>query len=368
MFLIPILLIHINNIFLDQTFFYKLILVSIISGIFFNIFTGKLVDISNFIALKIGIITNIIFYLLLLSNNNIIYYIAFIFEGISFSFLVIRRPSYQYQYLKENYKNLTFKLYESNIKMYSFILLILINIISPILFNQYYLIPFILNIILLLIILIFLPKLKKLNKEKKRKEKNLLFLKNIFKNDKYKYKLKNLKYLLFSEALFSALIVYYIFIVQNHLSFNSMKLEYIGILFSLTFIMRFLGNYILKFINININKIFYLIILIFLGTFLIGYLNNIYFISIIFLFINIITSMIETLLISLTLEKSDRNFHGRIRSISEIINNIFLLIIFSLIIFLPQIFKYTDYVIYLFAICFFISSIFIKIYQIKSKK
>lgn len=365
-FLISILVYHIEKIFDIKNIFYIFISLSLVSGIFSNIYFGKLLSIyGSKLLLIIGIILNILSWFIMMFSENIYFYIfSFILEGISYSSLLIARNQYVYNFLSHRNLSNHYLNLESKLKISMLFILTIITFLSTYLYEINNNLPFIFNIIIdfyLLFYLFYIKIDKDIVSEKIKNVSLIKILSNFIKD-------RVLLLFVLVDGIYNSLIPYLIFVFQSHLIEKKMDLKEIGVVISLVFLFRIFGALYISHTNIKHKTSLYNLFFISFLIFNIALLNNIYLISIIFLIVIILREYIEIYINVHLINICNKDIYGIIRSIGETISNIGILFIISLIVFLPDIFKNSEIILLLYSFLFLLTFILLYFHTLNLKQ
>ena len=353
---IPIMVEHLNSTLGNNSYFFQFVLISTIIGLVFNLFFGRLLDKKDSrIVLFIGLTFNLLFWILLsLFENYYLILLAFVFEGISFSALLISRAPYFYDLISKIKNKEYYEKIEANSKIGMIALTIFLFLLSGYLYSINENIPFIINSIFVLftffMVLSYINIDLKVKKEITEIKPSLLNdLKTIFYNN------KQLFYLTFSEGFFAALTPYLFFFLNVHLISNGADVLFISYLASIMYFFRIIGAFLIKKFN-NVKLLMISFIILITLMILISKFNIVYIISGLFLLSSIFKEYIEIYLITEVTKQSPENLKGTVRSFSEIISNIGIIFLMIFTTFFVDLFSSNFLMLFysgLFTLCFY---------------
>ena len=356
-FAIPIMYPYIEQELSSNNYFFYLVVLSITVALFFNKYFGNLTDkISSRSILSIGLILNVICWIFLAIGNNIyIITIGFILEGISFSAIAVSRSTYSHDLVCSIKDETYYVKLEAKIRKIVTFLMILVIIVTPYLYEVNSKLPFICNIILGILAVIAVHKNRHINfieKKKvilKKKTNKILF--NIKKINKVR---PSLIWLILTEGAMIAICAYVFFAFQIHLLDNNATIMFISQCVILVYINKMLGAYLIeKKVSLKITGSFIFILSII--TIISGYVEDHIILMLIMGIHSLLREYSAIYLETSIVKQSPYEMRGRVKSLSEILGNTFLIASMTLAIFIEQWFAGSGLLIFfgiLFIFCF----------------
>jgi MFS family permease len=322
----PIMMDYIISISGSASFFYKLMMISTVVCLFSNFIFGKLLEkIGSRSLILIGTLFNILFWILLsISNSENQLIIAFLIEGLSFSALLLSRAPYIYDFCKSKKLHENYSKIESEAKFLMLLSMIILMSFSGFIYEFNNKIPFIINTFIAITSLILICIYRSVFIPPYIKEDDN---KNIFMKVKELYrKERNIFYLATSEGLYSGITAYILFVVFYHVTILGANVIYLSILTMSLYIFRLAGVLLVK-KELSEKYIILLYSLFVMFLYLIGVSSDIYIIFAIYLFTAYIREFLETHLITKVTSTTPSYFMSAVRTYSESLANISLLIV-----------------------------------------
>jgi MFS family permease len=362
-FAIPLMVPYMEHILGSGEYFYKLILISTVVGLSFNLYFGKLVDkISSRYVLGCGLILNSLAWIgFSVSHSLSGVILSFVLEGLSFSAIMVSRSPYYHDLVCSIKTESYYIQLEAKVKKIVILLMVCALFSSGYLYEIYKPLPFLCNAIVsaLSFILIFKNRRIKL-KDKKQEEASDLKIRMQLKE----LRETNPKLLWFvaTEGLYLALIAYLFFAYQIHLTELSASIVLMSIVISIALFAQIIGAFLIeKKVNHKIAGSF--LIALSIATVIAGLITSVNVIFIIFILISILQEYLQIYMNTYIVKNSPYRMRGTIKSFSEIICNVAILISMIVIVKIQPIFHGSGLVILyglLFAVCFLTWLVFLK--------
>lgn len=326
-FALPIMVEHIGTLFEGNSFFFKLVLISTITGLCTSVFFGRLLDrTSSRAVLVIGLILNLAFWLVMpFINNFLLMCLAFIVEGAAFSALMIARAPYFYEMITELKSEGDYGRLESDTKMGMLSVLFLCLLGSGYLYETNPALPFLLNALVVSVALFMMVRYAAIKLRPSLSEapaKN-----NIARDLKHIYKQKRpLFWLATTEGVFGALAPYLFVIVNVHLLDSGASVVFVSYLIATVYLFRILGAYLVR--NRVNPAVMAFVLAAYAALVASMSLSSVAVITgVLFLVSSVLREYIEIYLVADVTRKSPEHLKGTVRSYSEIVSNAAIIVV-----------------------------------------